>query len=87
MKYNIAKTFAAALALAALTIGCGKTAAGKPYPLQTCIVTDNKLGSMGDPVAFVHAGQEIKICCGGCKDDFEKEPGKFLAKLSPPAKP
>ncbi len=53
----------------------------KPYPLRTCIVTDNDLGSMGDEQRFMYNGQEIKICCGDCKDQFLKNPAKYLAKL------
>lgn len=57
-------------------------AAAKPYPLEVCIVGGEKLGSMGKPFVFVHQGQEIKLCCDGCKADFDKEPAKFLAKLA-----
>lgn len=53
----------------------------KPYPLDTCIVTDSKLGSMGDPVSTVYNGQEVKFCCAPCIKKFEKEPGKYLKKL------
>jgi hypothetical protein len=62
-------------------------AAAKPYPLQVCIVTGEKLGSMGEPFVFAHQGQQIKLCCGGCEDDFKKEPAKYLAKLAKPAEP
>jgi hypothetical protein len=55
----------------------------KSYTLKTCIVTDEKLGGdMGDPYVFVHDGQEIKLCCKSCKKDFDKEPSKYLKKLS-----
>ncbi|MDB6136376.1 MAG: hypothetical protein JWM59_4619 [Verrucomicrobiales bacterium] len=53
----------------------------KPYPLKTCIVSDEELGSMGKPVSFTHDGQEIKICCKGCKPKFEKDPATYLKKL------
>lgn len=53
----------------------------KPYPIDTCIVTGNKLGSMGDPVSFVHNGQEIKLCCQPCMKKFKANPEKYLAKL------
>jgi hypothetical protein len=46
------------------------------------VVSGEKLGSMGDPVVFVHVGQEIKLCCKSCRADFDKEPAKFLAKLA-----
>ena len=58
-------------------------AATKPYPLDVCIVSGEKLGSMGDPIVLVHQGQEVKLCCKSCKPDFEKEPAKFLSKLTP----
>ncbi|MFM7103173.1 MAG: hypothetical protein ACKOET_10870 [Verrucomicrobiota bacterium] len=53
----------------------------KPYPLKTCIVSDEELGSMGKPVVFNHEGQEIKLCCKNCRADFDKDPAKHLAKL------
>lgn len=55
----------------------------KPYPLKLCIVTDNDLGSMGDPRTFVYEGQEIKICCKPCEKKFLKDPQKYLEKLAP----
>lgn len=56
--------------------------ASKPYPLDVCIVSGEKLGSMGAPVVYVHEGQEIKFCCKNCLPDFKKEPAKFLEKLA-----
>ena len=53
----------------------------KPYPLDKCIVTDEKLGEMGKPFIFVHEGQEIKLCCKSCQKDFKKEPAKYVKKL------
>lgn len=54
----------------------------KPYPLKTCIVSDEKLGGdHGEPYAFVHNGQEIKLCCKPCLKDFNKEPAKYLKKI------
>ena len=58
------------------------SADAKPYPLKTCIVTDEKLGGHGEAFAFVHNGQEIKLCCEGCRGDFDKEPAKYLSKLN-----
>ena len=64
-----------------------KDAAAKPYPLTTCIVTDEKLDA--DPAmksyTFVHEGQEVKLCCKGCLKDFNKAPAKYLKKLAKPA--
>ena len=53
----------------------------KPYPLDTCLVSDEKLGSMGKPVVFTHEGQEIKLCCKSCRPKFKKDPAKYLKKL------
>lgn len=65
-------------ALAADKKDAGKA---KAYPLKTCIVSDEDLGSMGDPYVFTHEGQEIKLCCKSCQKDFKKNPSKFLKKL------
>jgi hypothetical protein len=58
-----------------------KKEAAKPYPLETCIVSDDKLGEMGKPVVFIYKGQEIKLCCKDCRKDFDKDPAKYLKKL------
>ena len=59
----------------------GTTGGNKPYPLKTCIVTDNDLGSMGDEQRMVYQGQEIKFCCKPCEGKFLKNPAKYLAKI------
>ena len=67
--------------LARLTLAaCGPT--GTPYPLDTGIVSGEKLGSMGDPYVFVKDGQQIQFCCRGCLKDFNKEPEKFLKEIA-----
>ena len=60
-----------------------------PYPLDTCLVTDEAIGEDPDMEAytFVHGGREIVLCCKGCLKSFNQEPEKYLAKLQPPAKP
>lgn len=55
----------------------------KPYSLDTCIVSDDKLGEMGKPVVFTYKDQEIKLCCKACRKDFDKDPAKYLKKLEP----
>ena len=74
--------------VAAVLLGTGaafaadqKGTKAKPYPLDKCIVSDEKLGEMGEPFAFVHEGQEIKLCCKPCQKDFKKDPAKYLKKL------
>ena len=58
-----------------------KPADPKPYPLKTCIVSDNDLDSMGEQATFVYQGQTIKVCCKPCIVKFEKNPAKYLKKL------
>ena len=53
----------------------------KPYPLDTCIVTDNALGSMGDIITKTHGDQEIKFCCKPCVKKFDANPEKYLKKI------
>lgn len=55
--------------------------APKPYPLKTCIVSDNDLDSMGEQASFVYQGQTVKVCCKPCVAKFEKNPAKYLKKL------
>jgi len=66
-----------------LLLGCNSTdlANAKAYPLKTCIVSDNDLYSMGEPVVIVHEGQQIKFCCKPCIKKFKKDPAKYLVKL------
>ena len=58
-----------------------KTEKPKPYTLKTCVVTDEKLGEMGDAYVFVHEGREIKLCCKSCLKDFKKDPAKYIKKI------
>ena len=70
------------LTLAAVSaLFAGAAFAAKKYPLNYCLVTDNKLGSMGKVITKVYDGQEIKFCCKSCIKKFEADPAKYLAKL------
>jgi YHS domain-containing protein len=53
----------------------------KPYPLETCSVSGEKLGEMGKPVVTEYKGREIKFCCKSCVKDFNKNPEKYVKKL------
>lgn len=80
------KTLMLGVLVAGLTFGASAadkgSAKAKPYPLKTCIVSDEKLGGdHGEPYVFVHEGQEIKLCCKPCLKDFNKEPAKYLKKI------
>lgn len=51
------------------------------YPLDTCVVSGEKLGSMGEPFVITHEGTEVRFCCDGCLPKFKKDPATYLAKL------
>jgi len=51
---------------------------GVPDLLATCPVSGEKLGEMGKPYTFTYKDQEVKLCCKGCKKDFDKNPEKYL---------
>ena len=65
--------------------------ARQTYPLEVCVATDEKLGSMGKSPEYIYrvTGQPdrlVILCCDGCEEDFMKEPAKFTAKLDAAAK-
>lgn len=80
----------AALPLAAALLlsiaGCDSNspsaASDDGYPLKTCVVSGEPLDSMGGPVVIQHDGKTVKFCCEGCIDDFKKDPGPYLDKLT-----
>ena len=51
------------------------------YPLDACVVSGEKLGSMGTPVVIKHEGIEVRFCCKSCLPDFKADPKKFLAMV------
>ena len=62
--------------------GDKKDEKAKPYPLKTCIVSEEKLGGdMGDPYVFTYEGREIKLCCKSCLKDFNKDSAKYVKKI------
>lgn len=69
------------LPLAAFAEDAKKAAPAKPYPLQTCVVSGEKLGEMGKPFNYTHEGREVRLCCKSCLKDFKKDPAKYLKKL------
>lgn len=78
MKYVILS-----LLLAAPVFAADKkpTEAAKPYPLDTCIVADEKFGGdMGEPYVFVHEGRQMKLCCKSCLKEFNKNSAKYVKK-------
>ncbi|MCC6579265.1 MAG: hypothetical protein IT440_02405 [Phycisphaeraceae bacterium] len=74
----------AAMTLGAVALGeeAKPAPATQPYPLNVCIVSDEELGTMGDPVVLQYEGREIRFCCEHCVPDFKKDPQKYLKKLA-----
>jgi YHS domain-containing protein len=62
--------------------GPSTQAAVRPYPLNYCLVSGDKIGEMGDPVKTVYKGQEFKFCCKDCVKDFNKDPDKYMQELA-----
>tara|TARA_R110000850_G_scaffold5389_7_gene22450 strand:+ start:695 stop:961 length:267 start_codon:yes stop_codon:yes gene_type:complete len=52
------------------------------YPLETCVVSGEPLGSMGTPVEVSHEGTTVKLCCKNCIEDFNADPSKFAALVT-----
>lgn len=51
------------------------------YPVETCVVSGEKLGGMGDPVDHVYQNRLVRLCCAGCIKKFDANPASFTAKL------
>ena len=58
------------------------------YPLNTCMVSEDKLeeGDMGPPQDMVYRreGQPdrlVRLCCNHCVRDFNKDPAKYLKMI------
>lgn len=56
------------------------------YPLQTCVVSGEKLGEMGAPYVFEYQGTEVRLCCKDCREKFDKNPDNYLGKITGAAK-
>lgn len=50
--------------------------AADSYPMTTCVVSGEPLGSMGKPIVY-----EIRLCCKECLNGFLKDPKKYIDKL------
>lgn len=47
-----------------------------------CPVSGEMLGAMGKPIKIAVEGQQVWICCDGCRDKLQAEPDKYLTKLN-----
>jgi hypothetical protein len=46
-----------------------------------CPVSGEMLGTMGAPIKVGVDGQQVWICCEGCRKSLLENPSKYLAKL------
>jgi len=51
------------------------------YPLATCVVSGEELGSMGDPIDHVVSGRLVRLCCKSCVKKVDASPASFIAKI------
>lgn len=73
----------AAIAMIAAPISVkAADAAPKPYALDYCVFTGDKLGEMGKVQSETYKGQEMKFCCKDCKKQFDKDPEAGIKKYN-----
>jgi YHS domain-containing protein len=51
------------------------------YPMDKCIVSDQALGTMGEPVDYLYGNRLVRFCCKMCKGRFERDPDKYLSEI------
>lgn len=52
----------------------------RDYPTTTCIVSGRTIGEHA--TTTMHEGTLVKLCCGGCKETFTKNPAPYLRRLA-----
>ena len=48
------------------------------YPLDTCVVSGEKLDSMGKPTDLLYQHRLVRLCCTSCTKTFNANPDKYL---------
>ncbi|HEY0010085.1 MAG TPA: hypothetical protein VGB55_15280 [Tepidisphaeraceae bacterium] len=51
------------------------------YPTDKCLVSDEPLGDMGDPIEYVFNNRLVRLCCGGCKKGTAKKSAEVFQTL------
>jgi hypothetical protein len=51
------------------------------YPIDTCVVSGEKLGSMGEVIEVTVDGREVRLCCAGCESQLRADPARYFAIL------
>lgn len=69
------------MAFAATFLAGAQSAFADGYPLDSCPVSGEKVGTMGEPIVKEYGGREIRFCCAGCPKKFEADPATYLQKV------
>jgi hypothetical protein len=58
------------------------------YAVKTCVVSDEDLVGMGEPIMYVNrpTNQLVEFCCASCVKKFKKDPSVYLPKVDAAAK-
>jgi len=51
------------------------------YPLKTCVVSKEELGSMGEPVKLMLDGTRVQVCCKSCTKKATAKPAEMAQKV------
>jgi len=51
------------------------------YPLTTCVVSGEKLGTMGKPIDKVIGNRLFRLCCNACTKKLAADPDSYRVKL------
>ena len=71
-----------------LFTGCKKKS--EPAPAETKAIVPQTIeqkicpvmeGPINKEIYTEYKGKKVYFCCPGCKEKFEKEPGKYISKL------
>lgn len=59
----------------------------KDYPLKTCVISKEDLGTMGEPTDLIYRadGQPdrlVRFCCESCIKDFNQDPAAALKRIA-----
>ncbi len=54
----------------------------KNYPLTTCVISGEKLGSMGPAKNVIVGSTLVKLCCKGCVSKVAADPAKFIEMVN-----
>jgi hypothetical protein len=81
----------ALISAALIFTGCGRStpdptvATAEPVPAalpgDICVVSEEELGSMGEPFKHIHQGHAILFCCKSCLPEFNRNSDQYIAAL------